>query len=200
MKIPEIGTLVFIKTLPPFENVSNETNYRLVAAQLISELTKSGADVLTDVYKKVGLTIVDLNNDAINNVPMITLNGGGTRDITIPLNRIEFRNYGGKEYVKFGIGVNIGSLPTDTDFADIQREIVLLVSDRLGVNAVTNIVQMSAVEKVTLDDHEHHMDLRRGTRTNSLSMFTQLYTMQIELDREKEKVTKLLGCLSSKKE
>jgi hypothetical protein len=162
-------------------------------------LVKDGADVLTDVYLKVGLTVVDMNNDAINGIPLITLNSGGTRDITIPLNRLEFRNYGGKDYVKFGIGVNVGSLPVDTDFADIQREILLLVRERLGVNAVTNIVQMSREEKVTLDDHEYHLDLRSGSMTNTLSAFSQIDLLNVELDTERVKVKKLYNCLQSRK-
>jgi hypothetical protein len=199
MKMPDVGSLVYVKTLPPFDNVSNNVHYRLVASQLISTLVKDGADVLTDVYLKVGLTVVDMNNDAINGIPLITLNSGGTRDITIPLNRLEFRNYGGKDYVKFGIGVNVGSLPVDTDFADIQREILLLVRERLGVNAVTNIVQMSREEKVTLDDHEYHLDLRSGSMTNTLSAFSQIDLLNIELDTERVKVKKLYNCLQSRK-
>jgi len=195
MKNSLVGKDTFIRTLPPYDNISNRTLYTVVSVEMITKLISDGNDVLTDVYEKVGLTASDMNTDVINKVPIVTLSGGGTRVISIPLNRLEFKNYGGQEYVRLGIGIDLGPLPIDTDFTDLQEEILVLIRARLGINGVSNIVQISKIDKVSIDDHELHVELREATRETTVSSFIQLEQTERELDSMTQLNEQLKDCI-----
>ena len=66
MSIYSVGSTVLIEPLAPFTNLYSSLEYTILKSELISVAISSGEDILTDVYKRVGLTVVDMNNDAIN--------------------------------------------------------------------------------------------------------------------------------------
>ena len=193
--LPPAGTLVYITPLPPFGNVPFNKPYTIMGSNLIEELEALGGDVLNDIYLSVGLTLEDMQHDIKLQVPIVSLGTNSVSTLNIPLNRFKITNLNGVEYRRFGLGINLGQLPSRTAFSDIGEELLALVKDRLGVTGVFSAAILSGNDKVSIREHDARYALREANMNNVLSMHTQNHILKQKIELLTLENAKLKACL-----
>ena len=192
--IPQTGTTVFVRGLPPFDQILYDSKYILTRNVLLSEV--DSLNPLEEVYLPAGLTVKDLNNDSNNNVPLLTFSNGSTSSINIPANRVEFLD-DALWYTQFGIGINLGLLPHDTNFSDFNIELIELVRSRFGITPTVKLAQLSDEIKVDYSIHNKLLS-ERSIISEKLSCFSQNAILKSTIETLNNQLVKLKTCLRNK--
>jgi hypothetical protein len=194
---PPTGTKVFVKALPPFDKILSDVEYTIVGDNLVSKLIQDNLNPFEEIYLPAGLTIDDMNKDSLNNIAIITFTTGSDKTINIPRNKLEFVA-GEVKYNKFGIGVNLGALPSDTDFSTFEAELQALCLERFGVIIKTKVAQLSGIRSLTLEEHNNLITSRDVVSRNKFNIFAQNNFLKTELERLNVLNLKFRTCLINK--
>lgn len=125
MVVPAINTEgTFIVSSPYDETIKSNEIYTVEGCELITKMLADNTDVFASAYADYGLTEDDMENDSLNNVPIITLRDSADRFFYVPANYI--RSYplqNGVIYENMVLALSLGALPSDYDYTTLTEEL-----------------------------------------------------------------------------
>jgi len=150
--IPPINAKGKFTLSSPFNSIINPLEeYTVVGIRSLEELAAS--DPLTIIYKAVGLTDIEYEDDRYNNVPIVVLLSTAEEYIYVPATKvITMPVLTGKQHQEKTLAIPLGLLPDDLDLSLLQIYIHDTIYDVIGVDTNAEVLETSS--KVLLDDIE----------------------------------------------
>jgi len=182
MYIPSVGAKGKFKFGTPYDKLTNaEQVYTVVSVDSILNLVNSGKDPLVGIYKLVGRTENDYNNDLNNKVVIITFSTGGKEIFSIPANKIlSTPILDGYIYRQMQIVVPLGLMPITEDYKPLLKDLKNLIWNRLGVNSVPVTMYTSAESMVTEQKNIEIINMRNSRILSKETDSQKFKALQIE--------------------
>jgi len=182
MYIPSVGAKGKFKFGTPYDKLTNaEQVYTVVSVDSIPNLVNSGKDPLVNIYRLVGRTDNDYNNDLNNKIVIITFSTGGKETFSIPANKIlSTPILDGHIYRQTQLVVPLGLMPIIEDYKPILKDLKNLMWDRLGVNSVPVVMYTSAESMLTEQKNIEVANMRNSRILSKETDNQKLKALQIE--------------------
>lgn len=185
--IPPIGTAGIYKLQSPFDVLLQpNTSYRTDSARRVSDFLELGVDPFEEFYQKNGLAKETYDADVTNQVVIVGLVSGAGHWVYVPSTYIvAYPDLNGVPYAVTVLGLELGAIPTYLDLSGLKTALANLVRDTIGVTPTPKEVVISAVSKLSQQDHDALEAGRAVLITNTttdrakyLALQTQYATLQ----------------------
>lgn len=189
MIIPPINSTGKFTFSTPYDTIlDSNKEYTVISIRSLLELHNSSEEPCDNIYKAVGLTEDDFNEDLNSNVPIIVFGNGGNYTF-VPADRIvSMPTINGISYQEVILAISLGSLPVGYNIDLAKSTIIDDIYDTLGIDSTVAEVPSSAVTLVTDIKHKEYMLLLANRKTVTKSYRTRYLE---ELERN-NKLTLLL--------
>ena len=197
--IPPIGSKGKFSFKSPFDKeAKKDTEYIVYSIRSIKELIDSGEDPLKYIYKAVGLTETEMNQDLEDNIPIVILSGGTNSYLYVPANRItSLPDISGVKYQQKMLAINIGYLPLDYNLDVVKETIKEAVLEMTGIESTVEAISTSAVKYITQDKHTAYLKLIDGRKKSNASYRTRYKILETTYNKLKTKLDELEKCFVS---
>lgn len=169
--IPPIGTTGVYRLKSPFAALlRNNTSYRCDAVRRFADLYEQGVDPFTAYYQPNGLSEAIFQRDLGSGVSIVSLASSADHWVYVPSSYIEsYPNQGGVPYQGIVLGVPLGAVPTYMDLTAVRVAVQNVVRDMMGITATASQVAVTAVENVSVEDHNAFMAARAHNIETSIT-------------------------------
>lgn len=195
--IPPINTKGSFVFAPPFDKIIDMSReYTVTGMRSLVELFNNGEKPFDMIYKPVGLTETDFNNDVINNVPIIVLSTEGCDFLYVPANRItSIPMISGVKYVEKILSLSLGNVPLDLDLTLLSNTIVDVAYEIVGIKATVTENRSSSVFLVTESEDTIFRTLMKNRASVDKSYKTKYEELKLILAEKDKKITMLETCI-----
>ena len=200
MLIPQIGSKGVFNFAPPFDTKINMAlEYTVVSITSLVALYNDGVKPFETIYKVVGLTETDYNNDIKDSVPVIGFNTSGCQTFYIPANKIKtVPQIIGIQYVGKALVINLGNVPMDMDFTMLKSLLTDTVYDATGIKPTIAEALTAAPFVVSeADDTRYRALLANGKKVDK-SFKTRYEETLVLLDKKDTLLKNLETCMKKK--
>lgn len=153
--IPTIGSSGYFVLRSPFDSlILTGERYTCKAVRKMADFITNNEKPLDDIYIANGLTEVQYQEDLKNDVVIVSLQAATGHWVYVPatyINTLPLVN--GIPYRTLMLGVSLPALPADRDLSHLEVSVKNLVTDSLGVLALTKFVETSKVVLIDSDKH-----------------------------------------------
>lgn len=200
MLIPQIGSKGVFSFAPPFDTKINMAlEYTVVSITSLIALYNDGVKPFDTIYKIVGLTETDYNNDVKNNVPVIGFNTSGCETFFIPANKINtVPQVIGLQYVKKALVISLGNVPMNMDLTMLKSLITDTVYDATGIKATITESMVGAPFTVSEEEDARYRALLANGKTVDKSWKTRYEETLALLDKKTTLLDNLEVCMKKK--
>ena len=154
--LPTIGSSGYFELHSPLDTliISGE-RHTCQAIRRISDYLANNEDVKTDVYTKLQLSDAEYEQDANDDMYIVSLQSDKGHWLYIPARYIvKYPLTNGIPYRTQLIGLSLASLPIDRDISFLNTELTNLIKDYLGITPIIKIVETSRVVLISKDKHD----------------------------------------------
>jgi len=185
--VPPINARGVFKLAPPFDIIiKEEQEFTVHAIRNLVELDASEENPFDTIYKPVGLTEVEYQNDLDADIPVVVFVTDGKEYIYIPANRIiSIPKINGVKYQEKVLAISLGNIPIDLNLDAVKEVIANDVESMLGIKSNVKVVNASAVSVIDINKHNEFKALRENTASVFKSYRTRLKELQ-ELYNKRE--------------
>lgn len=164
MMLPAINTTGVFKLKEPYANLLPENQmYTCVAVRKIEELLSLGEFPYQKYYRDFSIDEATFEQDIVNQVCIVTVVAENGTMYNFPSSYLlSFPSPQGINYAVLGIGINVGSLPVDTDLSSVMTEIERIVSSKFGIKATAASLQLSQQTVISYDNHKSLLAARQA--------------------------------------
>ena len=191
--VPPINSVGSFNFKPPFDTiVPRDQELKVIAVRSIPELEQSSLDPLNVIYLPNNLTEDDFKDDAVKDVPIVTLANEGGVKYTIPANRINtIPTITGVKYQEKILAINLGPLPVTFNL-DIAKEILKQdIYDILGIDSQVKVINSSAITLMSKEEDATYTQLRENIATVDKSYRTRYLETKELLEKRDIKIQAL---------
>lgn len=166
--LPPIGSSGTYVLSTPFDTkVPAATQLTCKAVRRISDYLSSSEDPKTLCYINNGLTQDNYNEDAVEDMDIVSLQSGEGQWLYVPAKYIvSFPLSNGIPYRSIALAVNLPQLPVSQDISDMLTDISNIVRDHIGVVPAIDTVETSRVIQVDSTKHDVSQAARRLVQNN----------------------------------
>lgn len=195
--IPPIGSKGKFSFQSPFDTgTKKDTEYTVYSIRSIRELIDSGEDPLKYIYKNVGLSETEMNQDLEDNIPIVVLSSGTNSYVYVPANRISaLPDVSGVKYQQKMLAINIGHLPLDYSLDIVKETVKEAVLEMTGIESTVQAIDTSAIKYITADEHTTYMKLIEGRKKSNMSYRTRYKILNNQYETLKKKLEELEKCI-----
>ena len=178
--VPPINARGVFKLAPPFDIIiKEEQEFTVHAIRNLVELDASEENPFDTIYKPVGLTEVEYQNDLDADIPIVVFVTDGKEYIYIPANRIiSIPKINGVKYQEKVLAISLGNIPVDLNLDAVKEVIANDVEGMLGIKSNVKVVNASAVSVIDINKHNEFKALRENTASVFKSYRTRLIELQ----------------------
>lgn len=199
MILPPINTKGRFTFATPFDAILDSSQeYKVVSIRSLLELHNSQEEPCDTIYKAVGLTDADFQEDLNTNIPIIVLTTTGGEYIHIPADRIlSMPDVTGIKYRGAVIAVNLGLLPLDYDYTLVKQIITDDILAACGIKSTAEIVPSTAITMLTeIEDVTFKQTLEAAKTVNS-SYKTRYLLLQEAHVKQTQLLEELSVCIKN---
>ena len=173
--VPPINSVGSFEFKPPFDTiVPRDQELKVIAVRTIPELEQSSLDPLNVIYIPNNLTEDDFKNDAIKDVPIVTLANEGGVKYTVPANRINtIPDISGVRYQEKILAINLGPLPVIFNLDNAKGILKQDIYDILGIDSQVEVINSSAITLMTKEEDAIYTQLRENRSSVNKSYRTR---------------------------
>jgi hypothetical protein len=200
--VPTVGTKGKFTFLPPFDTkIDMNQEYQVEGVRTLIDLENSEESPYETIYKIVGMTAEEFNDDLINGVFIVTFKSAGCEYFYVPTDRISsLPQINGKVYQDLALGVALGLLPVDYDLDILKQSVVDTVRDITGITPTVTHMATSAKVVIDMDKHREMVSYRNNNTTVHKTYKTRYAEKVDELEKANTKIIALTGCIQRLKE
>jgi hypothetical protein len=167
--IPPIGTSGIFRLNAPFSaDLQSGMSYRCEAIRRVIDFVEAGLDVYEEIYLPKGLSRAQYEQDAANQVAIISLVASSGHFVFVPSTYIlAYPDIGGVPYTVMVLGLELGSIPNYMNLSGLKSVLSNAVRDTIGVTPQIREVAVSAVQKLSQADHDVLENARKVLITNT---------------------------------
>jgi hypothetical protein len=191
--VPPINAKGVFKLAPPFDQLlQGEQEFTVHAVRNLVELDASEESPFDTIYKPIGLSEAEYQNDLDNNIPIVVFVTDGREYIYIPANRIiSIPKINGVKYQEKVLAISLGNIPVDLNLDVVKEVIANDVEGIIGVKSEVKVVNASAVSVIEIDKHNEFKALRENTASVFKSYRTRLIELQELYDKRETIINEL---------
>ena len=182
--IPKVGSKGTFTLKSPFDSiVEADQEYEVLSVRSISEL-QNVIDVFKIVYETIGLSNDIYLSDVTNKVPIVTLLNNANKQIHVPANKIGSQPISaGVKYQGKAIVLNMGPLPTDYDFTQLESQLVNISSDVVGVKPKVTYSPTTAITIIEYSKDELYRTKLNNAKKVTPSEHQKIKELEAEIER-----------------
>lgn len=191
--VPPINSVGSFEFKPPFDTiVPRDQELKVIAVRSIPELEQSSLDPLNVIYLPNNLTEDNFKEDAVKDVPIVTLANEGGVKYTVPANRINtIPAITGVKYQEKILAINLGPLPVILNLDTAKGILKQDVYDILGIDSQVEVINSSAITLMSKEEDAIYTQLRENRATVDKSYRTRYLETKELLEKRDVKIQAL---------
>lgn len=168
---PELGSKGVFTFAEPFNEIISETQeLEVKALRSIKEVFDSEEDPYTNIYQSYNLTEQEFKRDLQWKVPIIVFSDSSNQYFYVPATKLlSLPKITGIKYQEVMLAVNLGYLPLGYDVSLLADTLKTDLLATTGITSTVQKIQTSAVQMVSIDEHEKFKKLLKSKKTNKNS-------------------------------
>ena len=181
---------------PPFDVYNNDLEMTLVGLPDLAAMVAGLVDVFELIYKPVGLTKEDLNNDLRNSVKLMTFKVTSTDYLYVPQSYIADDVVDGVRMENKALIINLGAVLSseDLDATSLAQDVASLVTTTLGIVPTYAYVTTSGVTHIPEADVSAYLAKRIQSKATEDSSY---YIKYLRSEEERAKLAQKLSALEA---
>jgi len=180
---PTVGMSGALVVSAPFTSqITAQAVYTCTGIESLSGMIASDQDPFTDLYQPAGLTEDQMNQDAEDNVLVITVQAFDGDLVRIPNKYLlGLPDPSGVPYQLTMLGLALDAMPTGVDLTALVSDVQDLILSRVGVHSTPQVMVYGAVTLLTQADHEVLQASRVVAMADQSSYLSQLQAVTRQL-------------------
>lgn len=197
---PSVGLTGLFSFKPPFDTKFNQLiEYTITGQWTIPSLHDQGLKPFETVYKPVGLTEEDFNNDVKNGVLISEYSSPGCSKSYVPNNRLNSIPIStGIKYVNKVLAINLNNVPMDYDLTMLKEILLETVYEASGIKStISEILNGAPFDVSPEDDTVFRALLANGKKVDKGYKTKYLETLKL-LENKNNLIANLEKCMKNK--
>ena len=169
--VPELGSKGIFSFAEPFNDIIADTQeLEVKALRSLKEIYDSEEDPYTNIYQSYNLTEQEFKRDLQWKVPVIVFSDSSNQYFYVPATKLlSLPKITGVKYQEVMLAVNLGYLPLGYDISLLADTLKTDLLATTGITSTVQKIQTSAIQMVSIDEHDKFKKLLESKKTNKSS-------------------------------
>lgn len=202
--LPFIGESGVYTLIAPFDTIiDTNARYTCQAIRTISDYLSENKKVYEEIYKPVGIDEDTYNQDAKDNISIVSLQSNAGHWVTVPANYIlKYPDTNGVPYSNRIMSFAFPGIPdseaTTMSYEALAAEISDIIKARTGITTNSSFRRVSRINYVSQEDHQSVIDQRETERSAISTTYAQLLDAQAHISLLNAKIAQLTAFIANR--
>lgn len=202
--LPFIGESGVYTLISPFDTIiDTNARYTCQAIRTVNDYLSENKNVYEEVYKPVGISQELYDQDAKDNISIVTLQSNAGHWVTVPANYIlKYPDTNGVPYSNRIMSFAFPGIPDSEanvmSYEALAEEIKDIIKARTGITTSSSFRRVSRINYISQADHQVLTDQRNTDKGITSTTYGQLIKMQAHAALLEAKIAQLTAFIANR--